>query len=581
MYAHSFPPAVGACLPSQLPGVIHYRIADLGGDRGGRLGAGGKGVAFKVWVVGGANDGEARVIKFPKIDLDSHTLQQNRDWVERINRALETETSASQELHEVHGVTPIIELVGGLWQFDQYPGHPQLNLFYTVYEFIEGNTLYEWTKAGSPSPDGKFHGLPDANGWLDFSRRLMTKLEEIHCRRVVHGDIWPDNIMVSPDGKLLTVIDFGEAWSMSHQLESTSGQKYHPYLAPERYSDMPEGSRWYSSADIYSMGGVLYYLATGEDPISPFEGDTRTHRRGRSLKRDIISTIKNCNRVLYEQQPGIADVILMCMRPKVPDRATTASEVVETIDTLRGAYPADGLRTVIDELDNLNATLRELESQPLAQNPIIQRVVLRSIRALHHDARTLRSRVFVIDGSRETHVNGLLACVGALGAGDEVRAVSSSRFWRKENFGPYGRLTSMLIAAAVRGAKVDWQILLDPTHAVEDQQVLQYQRLTVEEYMFCAGLDLVAYEESGLFHVGFHIITLEQLKQVRRERGTGVLLRKGADWTLAAVDYSDESGALSAVRLWHDPSRLREMQDRHAEWAKRAKSILTYVPPSP
>ncbi len=234
---------------------------------------------------------------------------------------------------------------------------------------------------------------------------------------------------------------------------------------------------------------------------------------------------------------------------------------------------------MFDELASLNATLHELESRPLAQNPIIQRVVLRSIRALHHDARTLRSRVFVIDGSRETHVNGLLACVGALGANDEVRAVSSSRFWRKENFGPYGRLTSMLIAAAVRGAKVDWQILLDPTRAVEDQQVLQYQRLAVEEYIFCAGLDSTTYAQSGRYHVGFHTVTLEQLKQVRRERGTGVLLRKGTNWTLAAVDYSDEYGALSAVRLWHDPSRLQEMQKRHAGWAKNAKSILDYVTP--
>lgn len=103
----------------------------------------------------------------------------------------------------------------------------------------------------------------------------------------------------------------------------------------------------------------------------------------------------------------------------------------------------------------------------------------------------------------------------------------------------------MLIAAAVRGAKVDWQILLDPTRAVEDQQVLQYQRLAVEEYIFCAGLDSTTYAQSGRYHVGFHTVTLEQLKQVRRERGTGVLLRKGTNWTLAAVDYSDEYGTLA------------------------------------
>lgn len=301
--------------------------------------------------------------------------------------------------------------------------------------------------------------------------------------------------------------------------------------------------------------------------------------RGRDLKKLIIDKIKLYNPDLYTLAPGAVDVILMCMRPKVSDRARHAGEVIETIDTLCGHGSGNGLQSVIDEVGRLNDTLRDLQEQPLAQNPIIQRVVLRSIRSLLHDAQTLRSQVFNIDGDRESFVNGLLACVGTLGMGDELRAVTSTRFWRKENFGPYGRLTSMLIAAAMRGAVINWQLLVDPEHADDDQVVLLYQRASVEEYMYCAKMDSDTYSQAGLYCVGYHKVTLEDLRRVRRERETFILLRKGDRWTLVAAAYSDEQGGLSVVHLWDEPTRRQVLCDSHARWAAAATPITSYMFP--
>ncbi len=308
-FVPSFPPAHGVKLTS--PRGVTYIIDHP-------LGTGGKGTVFKAWVANGPDNEAARVIKFPKIDLVKHSIQETEAWLMRAQSSLRNELQASAELAEIDGVAPLLDVGGAMMQFDEQPSRPELPVFFTVSQFVEGEQLGAWAERVYSSPDGTFRGIRNAEQWLGLARLLLAKLDEIHCRRVVHGDIWPDNIMVSADGKL-TIIDFGEAWCMSHQLESTSGQSYHPYLAPERYSDMPEGSRWYSSADIYSMGAVLFQLATGcekKELPSPFQGDTRTLRRGRDLKREIVLAIKARNRTLYEQQPGIADVILMCMRPK-------------------------------------------------------------------------------------------------------------------------------------------------------------------------------------------------------------------------------------------------------------------------
>lgn len=252
-----FPPTIGIKLPSEMANA-EFELVDAEKGKGAELGEGGRGTAFLARVNGGEDCGGRRVIKFPRIDLNNYTMEQTKRRVNEIHDGLLSEMQVSLELEDIYNVTPILELHGGPWRLDT-PGYPLINLFYTVYQYVEGSNLFHWCvhnfPSSNPKAGGKFWGIADPEQWFSLARKLLAKLDEVHCRRVVHADIWPDNIMMSQDGRP-NIIDFGEAWSMSYQLDSMSCRDAgHEYLAPERRGIATESGRWYTTADVYSMGG--------------------------------------------------------------------------------------------------------------------------------------------------------------------------------------------------------------------------------------------------------------------------------------------------------------------------------------
>lgn len=166
---------------------------------------------------------------------------------------LAREARAAAMLNHPHIVT--------LHSLDEHDGV----LFLTM-ELLEGSTLSDVVPKG---------GLPTER-FLRMAVQLADALAAAHAAGIVHRDLKPANVMVTRDG-VLKVLDFGLSKSEIDRTVTavtteslTSDGSFlgtAPYMAPE----VIEGGEADARSDIFSLGIVLFEMATGR---RPFPGDT-------------------------------------------------------------------------------------------------------------------------------------------------------------------------------------------------------------------------------------------------------------------------------------------------------------------
>jgi eukaryotic-like serine/threonine-protein kinase len=125
---------------------------------------------------------------------------------------------------------------------------------YVVLELVAGPTLAHRLSAG-PLPDGEVR---------DLGADIAAALDHVHSARVVHRDVKPSNILLTPDGRAL-LGDFGIALLLDATRLTGTAQTpgTAAYLAPEQVS----GGDVTPAADIYSLGLVLLEALTGRRPF--------------------------------------------------------------------------------------------------------------------------------------------------------------------------------------------------------------------------------------------------------------------------------------------------------------------------
>jgi eukaryotic-like serine/threonine-protein kinase len=125
---------------------------------------------------------------------------------------------------------------------------------FIVMECVEGSTLAEELKE---------RGRLEPDEVVDLALQICGGLEHAHAAALVHRDIKPQNLLLRPDGAV-KIADFGIARAAETtrltQMGSVLGTA--AYLAPEQAL----GEEVTASADIYSLGCVLYELLTGRTP---------------------------------------------------------------------------------------------------------------------------------------------------------------------------------------------------------------------------------------------------------------------------------------------------------------------------
>jgi tRNA A-37 threonylcarbamoyl transferase component Bud32 len=140
--------------------------------------------------------------------------------------------------------------VAQVYDFGRDGGAPFL-----VMELLQGETLARRV-ANGPFPPGEAARVAAA---------VADALDAAHQRGIVHRDVKPSNVMLTPDGDV-KVMDFGIA-AAAGETHSTTGSGLYAtvaYVPPERVAGEPATP----ASDVYSLGAVLYELLTGRPPFS-------------------------------------------------------------------------------------------------------------------------------------------------------------------------------------------------------------------------------------------------------------------------------------------------------------------------
>ncbi len=153
--------------------------------------------------------------------------------------------------------------VAALYEFGEDRGR-----HYLVFEFVPGDTL-KAAVAGRPL---------NARRAIDYAIQIADALADAHAEGVVHCDLKPDNIIITPKGNT-KILDFGFAsWTSggaarerTAHARATSVPIYGemvgrtvPYMSPEQALGAPIDHR----TDIFSLGVVLFEMLTGKPPFS-------------------------------------------------------------------------------------------------------------------------------------------------------------------------------------------------------------------------------------------------------------------------------------------------------------------------
>ena len=178
-----------------------------------------------------------------------------------------------------------------------------------VMEYIEGNTLT------SIIANKRTISMNDI---LFIGAQVSSGLQAAHSKGLVHRDIKPGNIMITPEGKV-KVTDFGIVSLQNEESDITKTGSIlgtASYISPEQAQGKPVSKE----SDLYSLGTVLYELITGRPP---FDGDTpiATATKHITDKPEKLSTYR------ADIPKGIENAVLKLLHKYPKDRFKNAEDL--------------------------------------------------------------------------------------------------------------------------------------------------------------------------------------------------------------------------------------------------------------
>jgi len=291
--------------------IAHYKIVGL-------LGAGGMGMVYE------AEDTDLG--RHVAIKVLSASLQDDAPMLERFKR----EARASSSLNHP-GICTV-------YSIEQHQGRP-----FIVMELIKGATLAE--KMGRQPFD--VHRL------LDLGIQIADALESAHSKGIVHRDLKPANLMINDRGQV-KILDFGLAKVDATGTVAQDGEEVSQlvtavgsgplttagtvmgtvhYMSPEQTRGQLTDAR----TDLFSLGAVLYQMATGE---MPFQGDTDAVVYEAILNRDP----KPLAEANPSMPPGLGPILDKALEKDRQLRYQTATDLKTDLLRLKRALDSGSKR---------------------------------------------------------------------------------------------------------------------------------------------------------------------------------------------------------------------------------------------
>jgi serine/threonine protein kinase len=190
------------------------------------------------------------------------------------------------------------------------------NTAYMVMEYLRGKSLAKLVEERG--------GALSEQEAVGYILKVCEALDVVHKAGYLHRDIKPENIIVCGDGRVV-LVDFGAARSFMAGRTGRMTVILTPGFAPlEQYAEQAKRGAY---TDIYALGATLYYLLTGQVPVSAADRLSGVELRG----------VREINGRVSRQ---VEEAVMKAMAMKVEERPQSVEEFVKLLTAPSVGVPA-------------------------------------------------------------------------------------------------------------------------------------------------------------------------------------------------------------------------------------------------
>lgn len=357
----------------------------------------------------------------------------------------------------------------------------QDDFYYMVMEFIEGPTLKQELEERLKNDPA--HAQPFKNEEIvHLITSLAEAIDYAHSRSMIHRDLKPGNIMLTPEGQVL-LTDFGLArlLNMTRQTESGAISGTPAYMSPEQ----GQGKQGDERSDLYSLGIILYELVTGR---VPFENEN-----------PLVTIVQHTSELppppshfVPHLTPALEAVILQALAKNPDDRYQSARELAQNLQLALGYVSEMTPSGMVSVLSGDGLSLHEFTPTPgplRTPTPVIAGHPYRGLFAFQEDDATFfyGREAFTERQFQAIQEKTLVTIVGPSGSGKSsvvfaglIPRLRQNREWLVTDFRPGTRPVQALAESLLP--------LLEPDLS-ETDRLIENQKLAAALANNQLGLD--------------------------------------------------------------------------------------------
>ncbi|AKL95531.1 serine/threonine-protein kinase PrkC [Clostridium aceticum] len=220
------------------------------------------------------------------------------------------------------------------------------DIYYIVMEYVKGKTLKEVIKE---------KGILTLHEIINYTKQIASALQHAHYNHVVHRDIKPHNILVTEDNRA-KVTDFGIAIAATSSTITNMGSvigSVH-YFSPEQ----ARGGYTDEKSDLYSLGIVMYEMATGK---VPFEGESPIAVALKHIQQEPVPP----SEIIPEISKSLEEIILKLMQKDQASRYQNTQSLIENLGKLKEDVVSSEMTMMINHEDSPTQIIPRIKEEDI------------------------------------------------------------------------------------------------------------------------------------------------------------------------------------------------------------------------